>query len=358
LSSHARRTLIKELGFSPLTPTGTYTLHLADPKERQRCVNLISIATVMSMEWTRRSMQTRSEALSKTLVELSEEERLRVSFLEGMAKKQHLTKEAQNIERNLNKTNVSLQEKEDEKEKEEEKEKEKEKEEEKSTPKLVVVHEEKIPIVNDPLHVLKQSNNMPPIDSQANALDEECEWMWAALVLRYQQQRKYDEHVKELMEELDENNMSDTKLPESPRARKRSVQQKELQLKERMKTDVPLPDKQRLDSEGLCHFWIAIDTSEHYDRPPQQFSKPAADDTSTSNSSSSSMKKKKKKKKKMNVKRPPRRRFSCVRNCVYREEGTAMSTATAWDLLAHPLPHHGTMVFDCKSTHVLKKCQC
>ena len=54
LSEHGRQQLVKRLGFSPLTPTGTYHLHLGDPQERQMVVHLIAMARTMSMEWARR----------------------------------------------------------------------------------------------------------------------------------------------------------------------------------------------------------------------------------------------------------------------------------------------------------------
>ena len=75
LSEHGRRSLVHKLSFSPLTPTGNFTLHLSDPKEYRIAVNLITMAHTMSMEWARRCIQLREKALAETLVVVSEEKR-------------------------------------------------------------------------------------------------------------------------------------------------------------------------------------------------------------------------------------------------------------------------------------------
>ena len=320
LSPHARHSLISNLGFSPITPTGSYVIHLSDKKERQKCVNLIGLATTMNMEWSRRSIHQRNVAMAESLLYLSEESRVLKNETEARASKE---KKRIHRQEQLQKQEDELQQQQDKDEKEAKAKEDKNYQHRKisfaksTSPKAISTTP--LPIVNDPLNILNNNStgnntgNNTNSTIELNLLDEENEWKWSALVLRHQQYLKYH---------------------------------KEIQISQKNKEEdenVPLPDMQRLDTDALAAWHIAIDTSEHYDtaKPPPP-TENIKDDANKNKSNKSNKKKKKKKKEKKKL----RRRFSCIRNCTYKTENQNARESVSFSLTEHPLPHTGTMTFD------------
>jgi hypothetical protein len=322
LSEHGRRTLIHALSFSPLTPTGSYTLHLGDPKEHRIAVNLIALAHTMSMEWARRCIQLRETALAETLVQISEETRIRTHEIERRAnrdkKRQQMEDQAAKMreEAKVAAKNAG----DDVAVEEEEKEREKEVERRFSmmSPKPV---DGPLPMVNDPLLLLEQDQgNTSTQTNHHNSMDEEHEWKWSALVVRHQQRRKWLTESKEYAE-MEEEAVSPLVPP----------------------LVATIPDMQRLDTEGLAAWHTAVDASQHFNPVPTTPSTVSAVPEVPVSPSKTSKTSKTSKSSKTSKERI---RFSCVRNCTYRQNEESESMASTWNLLDFPLPTTGTVTFD------------
>ena len=176
--------------------------------------------------------------------------------------------------------------------------------------------------------------------------EDENEWRWSALVLLHQQQRKFEEENKEYekMKEMYKRQKKEAAATPAPAPAPATP----------MPPPKPPPNStmQRLDTEGLAAWHSAVDTSEHYDRPAPPPDLDAmemmmSDDSMKKNETTKkSPQKKTKKIKNKKQTQTQKRRFSCIRNCRYQEDGVSHSSSVPWTLLESLLPESGTMTFD------------
>ena len=195
-----------------------------------------------------------------------------------------------------------------------------------------------LPEIIDPLEILSGGDGGG--GSGGNDEDEN-EWRWSALVLLHQQQRKFEEENKEY-----------EKMKEMYKRQKKEVK---VHVHEPAATPAPAPatpmpppnsTMQRLDTEGLAAWHSAVDTSEHYNRPAPPPDLDATEMMMSEDSMKMNETTKSKKIKNKKQTKTQKRRFSCIRNCRYQEDGVSHSSSIPWTLLESLLPESGTMTFD------------
>ena len=372
LSHHGRQLLTMRLGFSPLTPTGHFVLHLSNTSDRKTAAALINYATLMRLHWAQIALREREMAMGRATLEVCEIRRQRIIRKEVRERKRKAAiarrkarqerrdelekrrqEEKNNRSNNKQDRRFSFSNPEFEKvesdtdEDEEEHETDSDDCEDDYLQALQLLLDDATKIAkNDEgqLSLPGKSNNGKTVASSgprdSDEVEAEGNWRWAVLALHENQRKCFEE------EETKEYNTLPAK---ATKPANRSI------------------STQKLDADRLASWMSSIDASEQRMRrstePLSNLLNPNPPDATQqsevnlpkSKKVQASKVKSSKTKKQSNKKKNPksqtdaiaqRRYFSCIRNCTYRQETAAASESIPWLLCQYPLPRSGTIEFD------------